>query len=418
MQCYMVGGAVRDALLGLPVKDHDWVVVGASPEEMLADGFKPVGKDFPVFLHPRTGEEYALARTERKTGRGYAGFAFHAAADVTLEQDLLRRDLTINAMARTTDGELIDPYGGLRDLEARLFRHVSPAFTEDPVRILRVARFAARLHDFAVAPETLALMRTMVDNGEVDHLVPERVWQEFARGLMEDRPSRMIEVLRACGALARLLPELDRLFGVPQPERHHPEVDTGTHVLLVIDAAARAEHELAVRWACLLHDLGKGDTAPEVLPAHHGHEASSARHARAVSARLKAPNDCRDLAELFAREHVTLHRGEQLRPATVVKVLERCDAFRRPRRFEHLLEAAACDLRGRGGMHDAAYPVAGFWRAALAAAQAIDAASIARECADRKQIPERIHAARVSAVKHASRSAAAHASALGNPDPA
>jgi tRNA nucleotidyltransferase (CCA-adding enzyme) len=399
MQAYVVGGAVRDALLGLPVKDRDWVVVGSTPEEMLARGFRPVGRDFPVFLHPHTSEEYALARTERKSGRGYTGFVCHASPEVTLEEDLLRRDLTINAIARTEDGTLIDPYGGQRDLAARLFRHVSPAFAEDPLRILRVARFAARFTDFTVAPETLALMQQMVGAGEVDHLVAERVWQEFARGLMEARPARMIRVLRDCGALAVILPELDRLFGIPQPEKYHPEIDTGEHVLMVVDAAAASAQPLAVRWACLLHDLGKGDTPAHVLPHHYGHEAASARRARAVSERLKAPTDCRDLAEMVAREHGILARAEALRPETMVKLIERCDGLRRPERFELMLQAAACDHAGRGGQTHGDWRPLSHWRAALAAVRAIDAATIARSCSDKKHIPDALHAARVAAVK-------------------
>ncbi len=398
MRCYVVGGAVRDALLGLPVQDHDWVVVGATPDEMLARGFKQVGKDFPVFLHPQTGEEYALARTERKSGRGYHGFTVHASPEVTLEEDLLRRDLTINAIARAEDGSLIDPYGGRGDIERRVFRHVSPAFAEDPVRILRVARFAARFADFTVAPETLALMRTMVDDGEVDHLVPERVWQELARGLMEATPSRMIAVLRECGALARILPEVERLFGVPQPAQYHPEIDTGVHVMAVLDHAAGAGEPLAVRWACLLHDLGKGDTPADVLPHHYGHEEKSATRAKEVSERLKAPTDCRDLAVLLAREHGILHQAARLRPQTMVKVLERSDALRRPERFELLLAAAACDFHGRPGRAPEPYAAAGLWQAALAAVRSVDAGAIARACADKAQIPQRIHQARVAAV--------------------
>ncbi|THF64619.1 multifunctional CCA addition/repair protein [Pseudothauera nasutitermitis] len=403
MRCYVVGGAVRDELLGLPVRDRDWVVVGATPEDLLARGFRPVGKDFPVFLHPETHEEYALARTERKTGRGYKGFAFHTEPDVTLEEDLARRDLTINAIARAEDGTLVDPYGGRADLAARCFRHVGPAFAEDPVRILRVARFAARFADFAVAPETLALMRGMVSSGEVDHLVPERVWQELARGLMEASPSRMIRVLRDCGALARILPEVDRLFGVPQPEKYHPEVDTGEHVLRVIDRAAAAGQPLAVRWACLLHDLGKADTPAALLPRHHGHEARGVPRVRALCERLKAPADCRELAELVAREHGVLALAEELRPETMVKVLERVDALRRPERFELALAACACDHQGRPGHEEREYAPAGHWRTALAVLRAVDAGAIARECADRTRIPERIHAARVEAVRAARR---------------
>lgn len=401
MQAYVVGGAVRDALLGLPVKDRDWVVVGSTPEEMLARGFRPVGRDFPVFLHPQTSEEYALARTERKSGHGYTGFVCHASPEVTLEEDLLRRDLTINAIARAEDGTLIDPYGGRRDLAARVFRHVSPAFAEDPLRILRVARFAARFTDFSVAPETLALMRQMVAAGEVDHLVAERVWQELARGLMEARPSRMIQVLRDCGALAVILPEVDRLFGVPQPEKHHPEIDTGEHVLLVVDHAAATAQPLAVRWACLMHDLGKADTPAHVLPHHHGHEAASARRARAVSERLKAPTECRDLAEMVAREHGILARADELRAETMVRLIERCDGLRRPERFALMLAAAACDQAGRGARGDnapAARPMAR-WHAALAAVRSVDAGTIAQNCKDKSLIPQTLHAARVAAVK-------------------
>jgi len=399
MRTYVVGGAVRDRLLGLPVQDRDWVVVGATVEDMLARGFRPVGKDFPVFLHPQTGEEYALARTERKSGRGYTGFVVHTAPDVTLEDDLLRRDLTINAIAQDEDGRLIDPYGGQADLRQRIFRHVSPAFAEDPVRVLRVARFAARFSDFSLAPETLALMRAMVADGEVDHLVAERVWQELARGLMEATPSRMLRVLRECGALARILPEVDRLFGVPQPVQHHPEVDTGEHVLAVVDYAAWAQQPLAVRWACLLHDLGKGDTPAHVLPHHYGHEATSAERARSVSERLRAPVDCRDLAIIFAREHGILHQAAQLRPETIVKLLERADALRRPERFGQLLDAGACDFFGRPGTGDRRYTQADIWHAALAAVQAVDAGAIARACSDKSAIPQRVHAARVAAVK-------------------
>lgn len=377
MQAYVVGGAVRDALLGLPVQDRDWVVVGSTPEAMLAQGFRPVGRDFPVFLHPKTNEEYALARTERKSGHGYTGFVCHASPEVTLEQDLLRRDLTINAIARDGEGRLIDPYGGVRDLEARVFRHVSPAFAEDPLRILRVARFAARFTAFTVAPETLALMRRMVDNGEVDHLVAERVWQEFARGLMEAQPSRMIRSLRDCGALARLLPELDRLFGIPQPAQYHPEIDTGEHVLQVLDHAAACALPLAVRWACLMHDLGKGTTPRDRWPRHLGHEARGAKLARAVADRLRVPGDCRELAEVVAREHGHVHRSGELGAAASVRLLQRCDALRRPERFEQVLLACEADARGRLRHASKAYPQAQRLRLALQAALAADTAAVA-----------------------------------------
>jgi len=390
---------VRDRLLGLPVQDHDWVVVGATPDDMLAQGFKAVGKDFPVFLHPQTREEYALARTERKSGQGYKGFTFHTSPDVTLEEDLIRRDLTINAIAEMPDGTLIDPYGGQRDLAARVFRHVSPAFAEDPVRILRIARFAARFSDFTVAPETLALMSRMVEAGEVDHLVAERVWQEIARGLMYAKPSRMFEVLRQCGALKRLLPELDALFGVPQSPQHHPEVDTGVHVMLVVDMAAHRNEPLAVRWAALLHDLGKGTTPADVLPHHYGHEARSAHLVEAVCERLKVPTDCRDLAVLAAREHGSMHQLLQMRTATLAKFLERLDVLRRPERVEQLIAVCLCDARGRTGLEDCDYPQAERLRVALKAFTSVDAGAIARATSNKADIPKRIQAERLQALK-------------------
>jgi tRNA nucleotidyltransferase (CCA-adding enzyme) len=399
MRVYCVGGALRDELLGLPVQDRDWVVVGATPEEMLARGFKPVGRDFPVFLHPKTHEEYALARTERKTAPGYAGFVFHAAADVTLEEDLARRDLTINAMARGEDGVLVDPYGGQADLAQKVLRHVSPAFAEDPVRILRLARFAARFADFSVAPETLALMRAMTDNGEVDALVAERVWQELARGLMERSPSRMFETLRACGALGRLLPELDRLWGVPQRADFHPEVDTGVHTMMVIDMAARLGLSLPARFAALTHDLGKGLTPADILPRHIGHELKSATLLEPLCARLRVPADCRDVARLVARFHGDMHKVAELRPETKLKILERCDALRRPERFAEVLGACEADYRGRLGRAEDVYAAATEWRAALAAAHAVDAGAIARACDDPAQIPARIQEARIAALR-------------------
>ena len=330
MQTFIVGGAVRDELLGRPNADRDYVVVGATPEAMLSQGFRPVGKDFPVFLHPTTHEEYALARTERKTGRGYHGFAFHAAPDVTLEDDLARRDLTINAMAKAADGSLIDPFHGQRDLQAKLLRHVGPAFAEDPVRILRIARFAARFSDFSIAPETLELMRGMVAAGEVDHLVAERVWQELAKGLMEDQPSRMFAVLRDCGALARLLPEVDKLFGVPQRADYHPEIDTGIHTLMVVDQSALRGFALPVRFSALTHDLGKAETPADILPRHLGHEERSVRLTEKLCARLRVPNDCRDLALLMARYHGNVHRAADLKASTIVTLFEKTDALRRP----------------------------------------------------------------------------------------
>ncbi len=405
MELYEVGGAVRDALLGRPVQDRDWVAVGATPEQLIAAGYLPVGRDFPVFLHPQTREEVALARTERKTAPGYHGFVFHAAPEVTLEQDLARRDLTINAIARAADGRLIDPHGGRRDLDARVLRHVSPAFAEDPVRVLRLARFAARFTDFTVAPETEALMRAMVAAGEVDALVPERVWQELARGLMEARPSRMFEVLRGCGALARLLPEVDRLWGVPQSAEHHPEIDTGVHLMLVLDMSARLEAPLAVRYACLGHDLGKGTTPPDQWPRHLGHEGRSVALLRGVAERLRVPNDCRELAEVVAREHGNVHRSLALGADALLRLLERCDALRQPQRFERVLLACECDARGRAGHADSAYPQAPRLRAALSAALAVDTATIAAEaaaCGARgPRIGEAVRAARAAAVETA-----------------
>lgn len=400
MKIYTVGGAVRDELLGLPVQDRDFVVVGATPEQMVAAGFRPVGKDFPVFLHPATHEEYALARTERKTAPGYSGFVFHTDPGVTLEQDLIRRDLTVNAIAKAEDGTLIDPFGGRRDLQDRILRHVSPAFAEDPVRILRIARFAARFADFTVASETNALMRQMVAAGEVDALVPERVWQELARGLMETRPSRMFEVLRACGALARILPELDVLWGVPQPAQHHPEIDTGVHVMLVIDAAAGMNYALPVRFAALMHDLGKGATPPAEWPRHHGHEGRGAALVKAVCQRLRIPNDCQELALMTAREHGNVGRALELRADTVVSLLERCDAWRRPQRFVDMLRAAECDWRGRPGFEQRPFPQAAYLEAMLAAAQAVEAGVIAALFrGDPQRIPEAIRAARVGQVR-------------------
>ena len=402
MRFFCVGGAVRDELLGLDVKDRDWVVVGGSPEQMVAAGFRPVGRDFPVFLHPQTHEEYALARTERKIGRGYKGFQVQYAPEVTLEEDLARRDLTINAIARDERGELVDPHGGRRDLEARVLRHVGEAFVEDPVRILRVARFAARFVEFSVAAETAALMRWMVDDGEVDHLVPERVWQELSRGLMEQRPSRMFEVLRACGALARVFPELDALWGVPQRADHHPEVDTGRHVMMVLDWSAQAGHALAVRFAALVHDLGKGETPADALPRHVGHEASSVRLVEQACERLRAPVEVRELARLVAREHGIVHRALELRPATIVELLERVDAFRRPERVHDVLAACEADHRGRLGFANEAYPQAQRIREAMAAARSVDAGAVARGAgADADAIRRDLHRARVAAVRAA-----------------
>ncbi|WP_440940553.1 multifunctional CCA addition/repair protein [Immundisolibacter sp.] len=371
---YLVGGAVRDRLLGLPVTDRDYVVVGATPDDLIGAGFKQVGADFPVFLHPDSGDEYALARTERKTARGYHGFAVHFSPDVTLEEDLQRRDLTINAMAQAPDGSVIDPYGGQADLAARRLRHVSPAFAEDPVRILRLARFAARFHrmGFTVADDTQALMRRMVAAGEVDALVPERVWQEFERALREPDPQRFIGVLRDCGALAKLLPELDRLFGVPQPAGPHPEIDTGVHVLMVLAQAARLSDDPQVRFAALLHDLGKGTTPPGEWPSHHGHEARSVELVSGLCARLKVPVAYRQLAQAVARDHGNAHRALELRPDTLLEIIERTDALRRPQRFAQFLLACEADHRGRTGYADRPYPQAARLQQAFEAARGVD----------------------------------------------
>jgi tRNA nucleotidyltransferase (CCA-adding enzyme) len=444
MEIFMVGGAVRDALLGLPVQDRDWVVVGSTPEELVARGFLPVGKDFPVFLHPTTKEEYALARTERKTAKGYHGFAVHAAPDVTLEQDLARRDLTINSIAACalidwstgqfgtdvdlTPADLIDPYCGQRDITAKLLRHVTDAFREDPVRILRVARFAARFADFSVAPETLQLMKDMVADGEADALVAERVWQELSRGLMEAKPSRMFEVLRECGALERLLPEVNRLWGVPQRADYHPEVDTGVHLMMVLDMAARQEAPLPVRFACLVHDLGKGiklgsdskfigqesglpaapsaamklESDPNLIPRHIGHELRSAKLSKTVCERLRVPIECRELADVVAMEHGNIHRSADFSAAALVRLLERCDAFRKPQRFAAVLLACECDARGRLGLHESPYPQRQRLAGVLKAAQSVVTNAIAEaaqaEGLDGKKIGERVHAARVTAV--------------------
>jgi len=403
MKTYVVGGAVRDALLGVPVQDRDHVVVGATPDEMVAQGYTPVGKDFPVFLHPVTHEEYALARTERKTAPGYKGFVFHTDPDVTLEDDLVRRDLTINAMAQDEAGNVIDPFGGRRDLAQHLFRHVSPAFAEDPVRILRLARFAARFPQFRVAEETDALMRSMVEAGEVDALVPERVWQELARGLMEECPSRMFAVLRACGALRRILPELDALWGVPQPAQHHPEIDTGVHVMMVIDYAARQQAGLPVRCAALFHDLGKGVTPAEEWPRHHGHEMHSARLVEAVCKRLRIPNDCRDLALMTAREHGNVGRAFDMRARTIVMLFERCDAFRKPQRFVDMLTASECDHRGRAGFEERPFPQKAYLASLLATARTVDGGEVAAAARQRypdrpERIPEAIRDARIHAI--------------------
>ena len=410
MQIYLVGGAVRDALLGLPVQDRDWVVVGATPQQMVDMGYLPVGKDFPVFLHPTTHEEYALARTERKTAPGYKGFAVHAAPDVTLEQDLARRDLTINSIANysidtgtsCTFEPLIDPYNGQKDIQAKVLRHVTDAFREDPVRILRVARFAARFTDFTVAPETMLLMQDMVAHGEADHLVAERVWQELAKGLMEAAPSRMFNVLRDCHALQVLLPELNALWGVPQRAEYHPEIDTGIHVMMVLDMAARLNAPLPVRFACLMHDLGKGTTPADILPRHILHEERSAKLAKTVCQRLRIPTECRELADVVAREHGNIHRSGDFSASATVRLLERCDAFRKPQRFADILLACECDARGRLGLSESAYPQRPRLLVALQAAQSVATNLIAENALSTgttgQKVGEIIHAARVQAV--------------------
>jgi tRNA nucleotidyltransferase (CCA-adding enzyme) len=442
MRTYLVGGAVRDGLLGhfhtphrqadgTPHADRDWVVVGATPEHMVSQGYLPVGRDFPVFLHPRTREEYALARTERKTARGYHGFDFHTAPDVGIEQDLARRDLTINAMAlpeAAVDAEgrfdpehpeLVDPYGGRQDLRDKVLRHVTDAFHEDPVRILRMARFAARWPDFRVAPETLALMQHMVEDGEVDHLVPERVWQELSRGLMERRPSRMLEVLRDCGALKVLLPDVDRLWGVPQRADYHPEVDTGVHLLMVLDMSARLQAPLTVRFACLCHDLGKGTTPADVLPRHIGHEQRSVKMLAALCEHWRVPRDCRELADVVAREHGHMHRCVDLSTAATLRLLERCDALRRPQRFVEVLQACECDARGRLHFEETPYTQSDRLQRALAAALSVPTAPIAAQVTDQVRLhtgdPARLGPAIAQAIEHARTEAIAQALNPGHP---
>ncbi len=399
MQVYCVGGAVRDELLGLSVQDRDFVVVGSTPTEMEAAGYKPVGKDFPVFLHPNTRDEYALARTERKTAKGYKGFQVHADPDVTLEQDLARRDLTINAIAKDESGHLIDPYSGIQDLKDKVLRHVSPAFSEDPVRILRAARFAARFIDFDVAPATMDLMREMVEKGEVDALVPERVWQEISKGLMEEKPSRMFEVLRACGALKKIMPELDVLWGVPQPANHHPEIDTGVHVMMVIDYAASKQYQLPVRFAALMHDLGKGTTPKDLLPRHIGHEQRSVDLLQVLCKRLRVPNDCKELAHIVAKFHGKVHQVEEMRPETLLQFLVETDAIRQPQRFGDFLLACECDIRGRTGYETQTFEKADLLLSLLKAASEVDAGAVAKLQDTPDQIKQAVYEARLNALE-------------------
>ncbi|CAH0213208.1 multifunctional CCA addition/repair protein [Pseudomonas mediterranea] len=401
MQIYKVGGAVRDRLLGIPVADVDRVVVGATAEEMLAKGFRPVGADFPVFLDPNTGEEYALARTERKSGRGYGGFVFHASPEVTLEEDLVRRDLTINAMAEDDHGNLTDPYHGQRDLEARLLRHVSPAFAEDPLRVLRVARFAARYAPlgFKVADETLELMRQLSDSGELEALTAERSWKEISRALMEDQPQVFIQVLRDCEALKVLMPEVDALFGVPQPEAHHPEIDTGVHTLSVLEQAARHQQPLTVRWACLLHDLGKALTPELDWPRHIAHEHKGLKPIKAVNERFKVPRDCQELALLVGQFHTHGHRALELKASTLLELLQSFDVYRRPQRFEEFIAACEMDARGRKGLENRSYPQADYLRGAAAAARSVAVQPLLEKGFKGPELGEAIKRERLKALK-------------------
>ena len=402
MQIYKVGGAVRDRLLGRPISEIDWVVVGASAEQMLEQGYRPVGADFPVFLHPKTGEEYALARTERKSGRGYGGFTFFASPDVTLEEDLIRRDLTVNAMAEDEHGILIDPYGGQRDLEARVLRHVSPAFAEDPLRVLRVARFAARYAPlgFSIAPDTQALMRQLSESGELSTLTPERSWKEISRALMEPRPDVFIQVLRDCGALNVLLPEVDALFGIPQPAAHHPEIDTGVHVLSVLRQCAEHQQPLTVRWACLLHDVGKGLTPEAEWPRHIAHEQKGLKLIRAINQRCKAPKDCQELALQVGEFHTHGHRALELKASTLLKLLQGFDVFRRPQRFEEFIAACEMDARGRLGLEQRDYPQADYLRAALQAARAVAVQPLLERGLTGAELGSALQEARLQALQH------------------
>ncbi len=401
MKTYLVGGAVRDKLLGYPFKEKDWVVVGATVDDMLSAGYQQVGKDFPVFIHPETKEEHALARTERKTAAGYKGFEVHASSEVTLEDDLVRRDLTINAIAMDEDGKLIDPYGGINDIKNKILRHVSDAFTEDPVRILRIARFMARyVHlGFSVANETMELMKNMVSAGEVDALVPERIWQEMQKALAEKTPSAFITTMRDCGALKRIMPELDRLWGVPQPEEFHPEIDTGIHTMLVLEQACKLSGDPQVRFAALLHDLGKGSTPEKEWPSHIGHEAQGAKIVLEVCRRLRIPNEYRDLAERTARFHLHYHRALELKPASVVKTLEQLDAFRKPERFEKFLLACEADARGRTGYENKDFPQGDYLMQALKVAKNINIDELRSLGFENQALANKIREARVSAVK-------------------
>lgn len=401
MQMYKVGGAVRDRLLGRPITDIDWVVVGADAQSMLDQGYRPVGDDFPVFLHPQSGEEYALARTERKSGQGYGGFTFYASPDVTLEEDLIRRDLTVNAMAEDDQGRVIDPYGGQSDLAARVLRHVSPAFAEDPLRVLRVARFAARYAPlgFVVAPETLALMRQLAESGELKALTAERSWKEISRALLEPCPEVFIQVLRDCGALGELLPEVDALFGVPQTAAHHPEIDTGLHNLMVLQQCARYQQPLSVRWACLLHDLGKGTTPPAEWPRHIAHETRGLKLIKAVNKRCKVPRDCAELALLVGEYHTHGHRALELRADTLLGLLQSFDVYRRPQRFEEFIIACEMDARGRLGFEDRDYPQAAYLQGAMQAARAVAVQPLLEQGIQGAELGEALKRERLKALK-------------------
>lgn len=401
MKIFKVGGVVRDYLLSIPAKDTDFVVVGSTPEQMIELGFTPVGSDFPVFLHPVTKDEYALARTERKNGKGYTGFICYSAPDVTLEQDLSRRDLTINAMAMSESGYIIDPYGGRKDLFSKVLRHVGPSFKEDPLRILRLARFAARYSDFTVDPTTISLCKELVASGELDYLVAERVWKEISRGLMEKKPSRMFEVLHTVGALSKLLPEVDKLIGIPQPIMHHPEGDVWNHVMMALDLAAKENASLEVRFAILMHDLGKGVTEPSEYPKHHGHEESGVPLVKMVCDRVKVPSTCRELAIISTSNHGVIHSAMNLKASTIVSLFKKVDVYRKQDRFFELLDVCSFDARGRKDRESDAYPQNDYLLTAFNAVKTVDSGEIAIKCSNKQMIPARIHEARVSAVKKA-----------------
>jgi len=398
MQTYLVGGAVRDKLLDIPVKDRDWVVVGATPEEMINNGFKAVGKDFPVFLHPETKEEYALARTERKSGKGYKGFTFHTSADITLEEDLLRRDLTVNAIAEDENGNLIDPYGGEADLKQGILRHVSDAFVEDPLRVLRIARFASSL-GFKIAPETTRLLKEISETDELEALVPERVWTELEKALSAKYPARFILVLRSCHALEKLFPEIEALFGVPQPKEYHPEIDTGLHTIMSLNQSVRLSDDPVIRFAALVHDLGKATTPEKEWPSHHGHEGRGVKIIDKLCKRYRIPNKYHALATHVSKFHLDCHRIQEMKPATILKKLEQLDAFRRPDRFKQFLIACEADARGRGGFENSDYPQAEYFMNALNAANEIDSKILQEKGFEGKSLGEEIKKQRIENIK-------------------